>query len=80
MRGGGVRGLSQREYSCVHGAQINFGDLTPYLTYDGGSWGRDGFLEKNVSIFYLNGLTPDWTCGYNTSEGNGGSMKCIELR
>ncbi len=22
------------EYSCAHGAQINFGDLTPYLTYD----------------------------------------------
>jgi hypothetical protein len=31
--GGGVRGLSQ----CVQlytGAQTNFGDLTPYLTYD----------------------------------------------
>jgi hypothetical protein len=21
-------------HSCAHGAQINFGDLTPYLTYD----------------------------------------------
>jgi hypothetical protein len=21
------------EYSCAHGAQINFEDLTPYLTY-----------------------------------------------
>jgi hypothetical protein len=30
--GGGVR-VSAIEYSCAHGAQINFGDLTPYLTY-----------------------------------------------
>jgi hypothetical protein len=33
MRGGGVYGVSANEYSCVHGAQINFRDLTPYLTY-----------------------------------------------
>jgi hypothetical protein len=26
-------GVSANEYSCAHGAQINFGDLTPYLTY-----------------------------------------------
>jgi hypothetical protein len=26
--------VSANEYSCAHGAQINFGDLTPYLTYD----------------------------------------------
>jgi hypothetical protein len=24
---------SANEYRCAHGAQINFGDLTPYLTY-----------------------------------------------
>jgi hypothetical protein len=30
--GGGVR-VSAIEYSCARGAQINFGDLTPYLTY-----------------------------------------------
>ncbi len=30
-RGGGV---SANEYSCAHEAQISFGDLTPYLTYD----------------------------------------------
>ncbi len=29
--GGGCR-VSANEYSCAHGAQINFGDLTPYLT------------------------------------------------
>ncbi len=32
MRGGGVAG-SANEKSCAHGAQINFEDLTPYLTY-----------------------------------------------
>jgi hypothetical protein len=32
--GGGVAGVSANEYSCAHGAQINFGDLAPYLTYD----------------------------------------------
>jgi hypothetical protein len=26
-------GVSANEYSGTHGAQINFGDLTPYLTY-----------------------------------------------
>ncbi len=32
---GGVEGLrvSANEHSCEHGALINFGDLTPYLTY-----------------------------------------------
>ncbi len=32
-KGGWGCGVSANEYSCVHGAQINFGDLTPYLTY-----------------------------------------------
>jgi hypothetical protein len=33
--GGGVAacGVSASEYSCAHGAQINFRDLTSYLTY-----------------------------------------------
>ncbi len=31
-RGGGC-GVSDNKYSCAHGAQINFGDLPPYLTY-----------------------------------------------
>jgi hypothetical protein len=26
-------GASANEYSCAHGAQIKFADLTPYLTY-----------------------------------------------
>jgi hypothetical protein len=28
-RGVGGCGVSANEYSCAHGAQINFGDLTP---------------------------------------------------
>jgi hypothetical protein len=31
--GGGGCGVSTNEYSCAHGAQINFADLTAYLTY-----------------------------------------------
>ncbi len=31
--GGGGWGVSANEHSFVHGAQINCGDLTPYLTY-----------------------------------------------
>ncbi len=30
---GGGGGASANEYSYAHGAQINFGDLTPYFTY-----------------------------------------------
>ncbi len=36
--GGGSCGVLVNEYSCAHGAQINFGDLTPYLTYDCQVW------------------------------------------
>jgi hypothetical protein len=32
--GGGGSGVSANEYSCAPGALINFGNLTPYLTYD----------------------------------------------
>ncbi len=31
--GGWGGAVSANEYSCAHGAQKNFGDLTPYLTY-----------------------------------------------
>ncbi len=30
---GGVAGSQPCEYSCAHRAQINFGDITPSLTY-----------------------------------------------
>ncbi len=48
-------GVSANEYSCTHGAQISFGDLTPYLTYAGkqralkmvnGHWTSDSGLER----------------------------------
>jgi hypothetical protein len=29
-----VWGVTANEYNCAHGAQINFENLTPYLTYD----------------------------------------------
>ncbi len=32
--GGRGCGVSANEYRCAHGAQINFGDITPYLTND----------------------------------------------
>ncbi len=31
--GGRDFGASTNKYSCAHEVQINFGDLTPYLTY-----------------------------------------------
>ncbi len=49
----GVRGVSH-EYSCAHGSQINFGDLTPYLTYDGWDVERElagGLKEEERQIF-----------------------------
>jgi hypothetical protein len=33
--GRGSCGVLANEYSCAHGAQINFGDLTPFLTWVG---------------------------------------------
>ncbi len=33
VRGGGFRFRGLRKCSCAHGAEINFGDLTPYLSY-----------------------------------------------
>ncbi len=32
--GEGVAGSQPNEYSCANEAQINLGDLTPYLGYD----------------------------------------------
>jgi hypothetical protein len=38
--GGGSYGVSANEYSYAPGAQINFGDLTPFLTYEGSNQSR----------------------------------------
>jgi hypothetical protein len=32
--GGGFAGVSANVYNRTHGAEINFGDLTPYLSYE----------------------------------------------
>jgi hypothetical protein len=48
VRGGGGRGgcgASANEHSCALGAQINFGDLTPYLTYG-------SHKSYNITILY----------------------------
>jgi hypothetical protein len=47
--GGGSVGVSANEYSCAHGAQINFGDLTPYLTYDANDLTTSMFSNR---VFY----------------------------
>ncbi len=45
MWGGGDCWVSANDYSCAHGAQINFGDITPYLTHDQGVWSVVHFLK-----------------------------------
>ncbi len=70
MRGrGGLRGLSPGEQLCK-GAQIKFGDLTPYLTSVSTFFSRQLFSLKNLkiynktwSLFYLGlaGLASLWT-------------------
>ncbi len=77
-RGGGGCAVSANKYSCAHGGQINFGDLTQYLTYGssrpipfGQSWVRGSFTPKtyiqipgrNVSL-WVSFLPPAlfWLC------------------
>ncbi len=47
--GGELRGLSQR-VQLYTGGQINFGDLTPYLTYDSHSEGFEWFIEGQAFL------------------------------
>jgi hypothetical protein len=42
-------GVSANEYSCSHGVHINFGDLTPYLTY--GFWQFQLLVCMIVNVF-----------------------------
>ncbi len=51
--GGGGCGVSANEYSFAHGAQINFGDLTPYLTYGLYIFEVMKFGNSNVSVCAL---------------------------
>jgi hypothetical protein len=50
--GRGGRGVSAKDYSCAHGAQINFGNLTPYLTYVLYTWCVYTKLGKNISAVF----------------------------
>jgi hypothetical protein len=68
MRGeGGECGVSANEYSCTHGTQINFGELTPYLFHQcrhsvnsciripGFPWNLSFLiLEKSIAERYTN--------------------------
>ena len=64
MRGIGEGGSrSANKYSCSHGAQINFGDLTPYLTY--GFFSRvsqAGILDAIFQSVFLFSLLLFWLC------------------
>jgi hypothetical protein len=59
MRGEeGSCGVLANEYSCAHGAQINFGDLTPYLTYGLDPLERNPFselYEGNPVLYFCEG-------------------------
>jgi hypothetical protein len=60
---GGGCGVSANDYSCAQlGAQINFGDLTPYLTYD-----RDKELRSRTPVQYWNNMSH----GQNLSSTSG---------
>jgi hypothetical protein len=39
--------VSANEYSCAHGTQINFGDLTPYLAFQ---W-NGGYAKIYLRLF-----------------------------
>ncbi len=40
--------VSANGYSCTHGAQINFGELTPYLTY--AYDGQEQLISNSVGL------------------------------
>ncbi len=48
---GGCCGVSANDYSCAHGAQINFKVLTPYLTY--GIQQRSTFFKNHRTLFFF---------------------------
>jgi hypothetical protein len=55
--GAGGCGVSANEYSCAHGANINFGDLTPYLTY---AWNEPDFFSIEDSLGSQGGRREEW--------------------
>ncbi len=62
--GGGGCGISANEYSCAHGAQINFGDLTPYLTYV--SYEYWCIYVSPICVYTMYGMQKKATHGINT--------------
>jgi hypothetical protein len=66
--GGGGCGFSANEYISAHGAQINFGDLTPYLTY---SCDYSLFSTIYILDFHLKKLSLYSRCGGSTEMRSG---------
>jgi hypothetical protein len=58
--GGGGCGVSANENICAHGAQINFGDLTPYLTY--GPAVYQAIVVDDATASVTKYLSPDDLC------------------
>ncbi len=58
-------------YSCTHGAQINFGDLTPYLTYVVSEGGR---LSKYVVLVIVKIM------GFGKHDSNGRVVRLLLFR
>jgi hypothetical protein len=50
-------GVSAIEYSCAHGAQINFGDLTLYLNYDADQGAYHPVFQELREGLWLNRAT-----------------------
>ncbi len=72
----GVCGVSANEYSCSHGAQINFGDLTLYLTYARVSFTKnDGnFLEQEGPGLWAK--PGDWDSELDVSHHTRPNLQC----
>ncbi len=77
MRGGGgtLRGLSQW-VKLYTGAQINFGDLTPYLTIFNWTSAVDTVQKKNPNFKYFIFLLELYEGHLFFSIGSGHIMQC----
>jgi hypothetical protein len=62
--GGEGYGVSVNEHSCAHGAQIIFGDLTPYLTY-----GPSLLLSTVIYTNIIHSLSGECKAGRSSSPG-----------
>ncbi len=72
--GEGGCGISANEYSCAHGAKINFGDLTPYLTYDNGTTVKVNFMLH--FIFTKSSGIPSHPLDQGHNGTLGGACRC----